>query len=189
MRHCSFFAGFSLLVLCTAFSSRLKQLKVGGKQQSRLSTPEHSPFLTSEVRHNQLNKHGVLSIHAQASSSTIIPATTAPHRLSVQQLIYVILTSTFVTCLIVADVIGVKIFEFTLPFAVFGHKTVEHTCGMLTFPITFLLGDIINEYYGAKATKQTVYIGLAMSVLVFGVMNVAQALPYLQKPFNGKLFC
>lgn len=57
---------------------------------------------------------------------------------------------------------------------------------MLTFPITFLLGDIINEYYGAKATKNTVYLGLYMSVLVFTMMNIAQALPYLDKPFNGK---
>jgi len=83
-----------------------------------------------------------------------------------------------------SDVIGVKIFELKLPFTILGHKTVEHTCGMLTFPITFLLGDVINEYYGAKATRHTVYIGLAMSVLVFGVMNLAQALPYLDKPFN-----
>ena len=55
---------------------------------------------------------------------------------------------------------------------------------MLTFPITFILGDIINEYYGAKAAKRTVYIGLAMSILVFIVMNIAQFMPYLDKPFN-----
>ena len=113
------------------------------------------------------------------------PVTKPPHRLSIHQLIYVILTSTFVTCLIVADVIGVKIFEFKFPFTILGHNSVEHTCGMITFPVTFLLGDIINEYYGPKATRQTVYIGLAMSILVFFVMNIAQALPYLDKPFNG----
>jgi uncharacterized integral membrane protein (TIGR00697 family) len=104
--------------------------------------------------------------------------------LSPQQFIYVVLTSLFVTCLIVADVVGVKLFEIQLPFEILGHKTIEHTCGMLTFPVTFLLGDIINEYYGPKAAKNTVYIGLAMSILVFTVMNVAQAMPYLDKPFN-----
>lgn len=116
-----------------------------------------------------------------------LPKTSPPHRLSIHQLIYLILTSIFVTCLIVADMIGVKIFEFKLPFSILGHNSVEHTCGMITFPITFLLGDIINEYYGPKATRHTVYIGLAMSILVFFVMNIAQALPYLDKPFNGKL--
>ena len=114
----------------------------------------------------------------------IHPGSVPPYALTSQQELYVYLTSIFVTCLIVADVIGVKIFELKFPFSIFGHKTVEHTCGMLTFPITFLLGDIINEYYGPKATKKTVYIGLAMSVLVFIVMNIAQMLPYLNKPFN-----
>jgi len=107
-----------------------------------------------------------------------------PYDLSPQQLVYVVLTSIFITCLIVADVIGVKLFEITLPFEILGHKTVEHTCGMLTFPITFILGDMINEYFGPKAAKNTVYIGLAMSILVFLVMNLAQAMPYLDKPFN-----
>ena len=83
-----------------------------------------------------------------------------------------------------ADVVGVKLFEIPLPYPVFGHTTVEHTCGMICFPITFVLGDMINEYYGPKAAKQTVYIGLAMSILVFTVMNIAQALPYLDRPFN-----
>jgi hypothetical protein len=92
-----------------------------------------------------------------------------PYTLSKQQFLYVVLTSIFVTCLIVADVVGVKLFEFKLPFPILGndldllirkhfllthviiltlgHTSVEHTCGMLTFPVTFLLGDIINEYY------------------------------------------
>jgi uncharacterized PurR-regulated membrane protein YhhQ (DUF165 family) len=113
------------------------------------------------------------------------PITLPPHRLSIHQFIYVILTSTFITCLIIADVIGVKIFEIPLPFEIFGYKSIEHTCGMITFPVTFLLGDVINEYYGARATKQTVYIGLIMSILVFIVMNIAQVLPFLDKPFNG----
>jgi len=99
-------------------------------------------------------------------------------------MVYLFLTNTFVTCLIAADVVGVKIFELKFPFSILGHSSVEHTCGMLTFPITFLLGDLINEYYGAKATKNCVYIGLVMSILVFIVMNVAQVLPYLNKPFN-----
>jgi hypothetical protein len=36
--------------------------------------------------------------------------------------VYVVLTSIFVTCLIIADVIGVKLFEIPLPFEILGHK-------------------------------------------------------------------
>ena len=143
---------------------------------------------------NKKGSPGQLFSTIDSSNSDILASSTntklnsnpnlPPYELNVQQKVYVFLTSLFVSCLIVADVIGVKIFEIPLPFTILGHKSIEHTCGMLTFPITFLLGDLINEYYGPKATKQTVYIGLVMSVMVFTVMNIAQALPYLNKPFN-----
>ena len=107
-----------------------------------------------------------------------------PNQLSEHQMVYVCLTSVFVTCLIIADVIGVKLFEIPLPFPIFGYKTIEHSCGMLTFPVTFVLTDTINEYYGSKAAKDTVYIGLAMGIFVFVILNIAQAMPYLDKPFN-----
>lgn len=104
--------------------------------------------------------------------------------LSPQQFVYVTLTSIFITCLIIADVIGVKLFDIALPFEILGKTNIEHTCGMLTFPITFVIGDIINEYYGPNAAKRTVYLGLAMSIFVFLILNVSQAMPYLDKPFN-----
>lgn len=147
------------------------------------------------IFHNFSNKAPLKSAHAATSSKHVangqgtskFPVTVPPHTLSIQQFVYVIMTSIFVTCLIIADVIGVKIFELKLPFPIFGHTSIEHTCGMITFPVTFLLGDVINEYYGPRAAKNTIYIGLGMSILVFLVMNIAQALPYLQKPFNGNV--
>ena len=42
------------------------------------------------------------------------------YELSTQQTIYVILTSIFITCLIISDVIGVKLFEIPLPFEILG---------------------------------------------------------------------
>ncbi len=132
-------------------------------------------------------ENDVLDVVASTNVDSVKPVSSGfQHDLSPQQFVYVVLSCLFVTCLIIADVIGVKLFNIPLPFSIFGYKAVEHTCGMLTFPVTFLLGDIINEYYGPQAAKNTVYIGLAMSVLVFLVMNVAQAMPYLDKPFNGE---
>ena len=48
------------------------------------------------------------------------------YELSPQQFVYVVLTSIFVTCLIIADVIGVKLFDIPLPFEIFGRTSVEH---------------------------------------------------------------
>ena len=42
----------------------------------------------------------------------------------------------------------------------------------------------INEYYGPNAARNTVYIGLAMSMFVLFIVNIAQVMPYLDKPFN-----
>jgi len=112
------------------------------------------------------------------------PSLEDQYALSPQQLVYVVLTCIFVSSLLIADIVGVKLFEIPLPFEIFGHKSIEHSCGVLIFPITFLLGDVINEYFGPKAATRTVYIGLAMSMFVFLVINLAQALPYLDKPFN-----
>mmetsp|Transcript_56560 Transcript_56560/g.149081 ORF Transcript_56560/g.149081 Transcript_56560/m.149081 type:complete len:357 (-) Transcript_56560:161-1231(-) len=132
---------------------------------------------------NRASRQDISIFENTASSPTLNP-NKPPYAMNLQQQVYVWLTSIFVTCLITADVIGVKLFELKIPFRIFGLSAVEHTCGMLTFPVTFLLGDVINEYYGGKAAKRTVYLGLAMSVLVFAVVNVAQALPFLDKPFN-----
>lgn len=137
-------------------------------------------------RHQFPESCAILALHNETNSSNQRVTTESPHNLTPQQFVYVTLTSIFITCLIIADVIGVKIFELQLPFKIFGHSTIEHTCGMITFPVTFLLGDIINEYYGPQAAKQTTYMGLGMSILVFVVMNIAQSLPFLKKPFNGE---
>ncbi|RYH32027.1 VUT family protein [archaeon] len=188
------FIGLTLVVLSTAFSS-LSPSSVGREStQSLLTHPDNA--YSNSLFMNKFANNCNHRFETELLSSSIVaaspskgrPVTLPPHHLSIHQFVYLVLTATFVTCLVIADVIGVKIFEIKLPFPIFGHASIEHTCGMLTFPITFLLGDVINEYYGANATKQTVYIGLAMSILVFMVMNLAQALPYLQKPFNGKLF-
>jgi len=103
---------------------------------------------------------------------------------SLAQRVYVWLAAVSVACLIVADVVGIKLFRIPLPFELWGVSAIEHTCGMLTFPVTFILTDVINEYYGKKGARRVVYIGVAMAMLVFAVINVAQAMPYLPASYN-----
>jgi hypothetical protein len=157
---------------------QLKHLSVGNKL-SKQQKPLENKLLDQYLRIKSLESSTGVEVPLE---STIEP----PYALNQAQIVYFVMSSVFITCLLIADIVGVKIFELTLPYAVFGFKTIEHTCGMLTFPLTFLLSDTINEYYGPEATKRTVYVGLWMSILVFFVVNIAQALPYLDRPFNGK---
>lgn len=97
-------------------------------------------------------------------------------RFDIGQLLYVWLTAVFVTALVMANVLGVKLFRFELPL---GSATipVEHTVGMLAFPITFLLTDLLNEYYGKRAARRTTYVAFTMAFLAFLLIGVARGVP------------
>lgn len=102
-----------------------------------------------------------------------------PYPLSAQQRVYVWLAGLFVTALLVANVTGVKLFAFSLSL---GSWTipVEHTAGMLAFPITFLLTDLINEYYGKRGARRAVFVAFAMGAVAFAIIWISRQLPILE---------
>lgn len=101
-----------------------------------------------------------------------------------RQIAYIWLVAFCAACLLIADVVGIKLFRIELPFNVFGIGAIVHTCGMLTFPVTFLLTDLLNEYYGRRGARRATYISFAMALLAFAVFNVALEMPRLDAPFN-----
>ena len=90
--------------------------------------------------------------------------------------IFVGLTAAFVTALLIADLTGGKFFRLQL-FSIGGFEFVTHSVGMLSFPITFLLTDLINEYYGAKAARFVTLIGLGCAAMAFVLVLIGRALP------------
>jgi uncharacterized integral membrane protein (TIGR00697 family) len=104
--------------------------------------------------------------------------------------LYIWLACFFCSCLIIADIVGIKLFRIPLGVAVpfpwmdSPIDAIVHTCGMLTFPVTFILTDIINDYYGKKGARRVTWLGLAMASFVFVVINIAQYMPYLDAPYN-----
>lgn len=76
--------------------------------------------------------------------------------------LFLVLTALFVCNALVAEFIGTKIFsvEATLgikPFdiSLFGvdHLAFNMTCGVLLWPVVFVMTDLINEYYGHKQVR------------------------------------
>lgn len=105
------------------------------------------------------------------------------------QALYVWLAATCVTCLLIADIVGIRLFRYEWGYDLLGipgFTGFQHTCGMLTFPVTFLITDLLTEYYGRKAARRVTYIGCAMAFLTLGVMQVSQAMPRWEVPFNVK---
>src|SRR5690606_40801980 len=76
------------------------------------------------------------------------------------QQVYVVCAGIFVTALVVAEATAGKFFQaFELPFTyrLFGFETasVVMTAGVLAFPVTFIVTDVMNEYFGPdrKSTR------------------------------------
>ena len=83
------------------------------------------------------------------------------------QKIYLILGSLFITSLVVSNLIFQKFFYWH-PFEIniFGERLFELSVGILPYPITFLITDILSEIYGKKLTNMVVISGFVASLFV-----------------------
>ena len=104
--------------------------------------------------------------------------------------IYMILATLFITALVVSNLIFQKFF-YWYPFhlELFGTKLFEISVGILPYPITFLLTDLISEIYGRKNANQVVLIGLFASVFSLGIVYLANVVPATSwSPVSDDLF-
>ena len=83
--------------------------------------------------------------------------------------IYLYLAATFIAALVVCNLIANKFITIDL-----GFKTFVISAGVLPYPITFLITDILSEIYGKKKTAQIVWAGFGSSLFVLGVLLLAQ---------------
>ena len=72
------------------------------------------------------------------------------------------------------DIIGAKLVSWTM----FGFSFTT-TVGMLPFPITFLLTDVINEFYGKRAARFITLLGFGMGVLRKTVADLLRKHPHV----------
>ncbi|MCC6660382.1 MAG: queuosine precursor transporter [Phycisphaerales bacterium] len=106
---------------------------------------------------------------------------TAPARFDAATLLYLWLSGVFVTCLLVADITGGKFFHldlFTVHLPWVGeYPFVTHSVGMMSFPVTFLLTDLVNEYYGKRGARRMTFLGLGCALLAFLLILAARKIP------------
>jgi uncharacterized integral membrane protein (TIGR00697 family) len=88
-------------------------------------------------------------------------------------LIYLILAGIFIASLVSCNLIFQKFFTWQ-PFGLY---TFEISVGILPYPITFLVTDLISEIYGPKKANHVVLAGLISSIFVLGVVTVADLVP------------
>tara|TARA_B100001750_G_C15353470_1_gene518448 strand:- start:8 stop:718 length:711 start_codon:yes stop_codon:yes gene_type:complete len=91
--------------------------------------------------------------------------------------LYLILSAIFIASLVGCNLIFLKFFSVDIPIPFYGYYTFEQSVGLLPYPITFLVTDIISEIYGRKKANDLVTAGLVASVFILIVVNVANVFP------------
>jgi uncharacterized integral membrane protein (TIGR00697 family) len=101
-------------------------------------------------------------------------------------LLFFALGSFLVANAITAELIGTKLFQLEatlgLPNADFRLLGAEHlsfvlSAGVLTWPLVFLVTDVINDYFGVRGVRFLTLVTTALIVVMFVVLAAAIALP------------
>ncbi|WP_298555905.1 queuosine precursor transporter [uncultured Algibacter sp.] len=114
---------------------------------------------------------------------------TIKNKLAAQR-IYILLGGLFITSLVVSNLIFQKFFYWH-PFdiEIFGSKLFEISVGILPYPITFLITDLISEIYGKKRANDVVVVGIFASLFSVLIILIANAVPALSSsPIKDDVF-
>ncbi len=99
--------------------------------------------------------------------------------------IYIILGAVFIASMVVSNLIFQKFFYWDA----FGLYTFKLSVGILPYPITFLITDMISEVYGQKKANQVVTAGIFASIFSMCIIYVSAALPAAaESPVSNELF-
>ena len=82
--------------------------------------------------------------------------------------LYAILTGVFTASLIVSNIIAGKTFDFfslTLP------------CGVIIFPVIYIVNDVLAEVYGYKKARRVILLGFFMNLIAVICYNITIWLP------------
>ena len=84
----------------------------------------------------------------------------------------------FITMIVLTNIIGVKLFVV---------NSVTLTTGIITYPLTFLITDIVCEVFGKKRASLMVVMGFFASILSLVFINLAVMLPGSEVWINNSL--
>jgi uncharacterized integral membrane protein (TIGR00697 family) len=100
--------------------------------------------------------------------------------------LFIGITAFFVANALIAECIGGKIFSLekllgidVSNFTLFGQSGLAFnlTCGVLLWPLEFVITDIVNEYYGPKAVRRISYTAIALIAYAFVMFYAAMSIP------------
>lgn len=97
-----------------------------------------------------------------------------------QSKLYLWLSASFITFLLMAELTGSKLISF-MGFTL--------TLGVIPFPITFLITDTLNEFYGKRAVKHTTFLGMVMILIAYAIIVIDLKIPAISdSPVDDEAF-
>tara|TARA_B100000029_G_scaffold365205_1_gene358488 strand:+ start:1475 stop:2209 length:735 start_codon:yes stop_codon:yes gene_type:complete len=114
--------------------------------------------------------------------------------------LYVVLAGIFIASLVASNLIFQKFFIWQPFYFLNSYNSIswlnslstfsfEISVGILPYPITFLVTDIISEIYGRKKANQVVIAGFLSSVFILGVVTLANFVPATDwSPIDNQTF-
>jgi uncharacterized integral membrane protein (TIGR00697 family) len=81
---------------------------------------------------------------------------------------FIIAVAVFITCLITANIIAVKL------FSVFG---LVLPAAIVIFPISYILGDVLTEVYGYVQARRVIWLGFLCNLITVLAIWIGQMLP------------
>ncbi len=98
--------------------------------------------------------------------------------------LYLLLAALFIAALVTCNLIANKFISIDL-----GFKTFIISAGVLPYPITFLITDILSEIYGRKKTSLVVLSGLAASLFVLLIIYLGDSFDAIpDSPVNNESY-
>lgn len=85
--------------------------------------------------------------------------------------LYDILSAAFCVIVVLSNIISAKMVP--MPFL----DNFSIPAGLITYPLTFLISDLVTEVYGAAKAKLMVYIAFSMNILSFAIIQVSLMMP------------
>tara|TARA_Y100000758_G_C16023736_1_gene412051 strand:+ start:144 stop:833 length:690 start_codon:yes stop_codon:yes gene_type:complete len=103
--------------------------------------------------------------------------------------LYIILAGIFIASLVSCNLIFQKFFQIELWIPFIGAYTFEQSVGLLPYPITFIVTDIVSEIYGRKKANQVITAGLVSSLFMLFVITIADiSVATSWSPVDGETF-
>ena len=89
-----------------------------------------------------------------------------------RQILFLILAGIFLGNALLAELIGGKLFAIATPWG-----RLALSCGIVLWPVVFVMTDIVNEYFGTRGVRRLSFLAAAIIVYAYVALWITQLVP------------